>query len=60
VSNEGLKYDIKDLAPEQQERAKAALQELIEAVSDKDDVLAEMVLEEKPIDTARSKPPFAG
>lgn len=55
VANEGLKYDIKDLSPEQQERAKAALQELIEAVSNKDDTLAEMVLEEKPIDTASLK-----
>jgi elongation factor G len=55
VANEGLKYDIKDLSPEQQERAKMALQELIEAVSNKDDVLAEMVLEEKPIDTASLK-----
>jgi elongation factor G len=55
VANEGLKYDIKDLSPEQQERAKNALQELIEAVSNKDDVLAEMVLEEKPIDVASLK-----
>jgi elongation factor G len=55
VANEGLKYDIKDLSPEQQDRAKAALQELIEAVSNKDDVLAEMVLEEKPIDTVSLK-----
>ncbi len=55
VANEGLKYDIKDLSPEQQARAKAALQELIEAVSNKDDTLAEMVLEEKPIDAASLK-----
>ncbi|MEY4385554.1 MAG: elongation factor [Verrucomicrobiota bacterium] len=55
VANEGLKYEIKDLAPENQERAKAALQELIEAVSNKDDILAEMVLEEKPIDPASLK-----
>ncbi len=55
VANEGLKYDIKDLAPEQQERAKAALAELIDAVSNKDDTIAEMVLEEKPIDPASLK-----
>lgn len=55
VANEGLKYDIKDLSPEQQDRAKMALQELIEAVSNKDDVLAEMVLEEKQIDTVSLK-----
>ncbi len=55
VANEGLKYDIKDLSPEQQERAKTALAELIDAVSNKDDTIAEMVLEEKPIDTASLK-----
>ena len=55
VQNEGLKYDIKDLSPQQQERAKMALQELIEAVSNKDDCLAEMVLEEKPIDAVSLK-----
>jgi len=55
VTNEGLKYEIKDLPAEHQERAKAGLQELIEAVSNKDDVLAEMVLEEKPIDAASLK-----
>jgi elongation factor G len=55
VENEGLKYEIKDVPAAHQERAKAALQELIEAVSNKDDVLAEMVLEEKPIDAASLK-----
>jgi elongation factor G len=55
VTNEGLKYDIKDLSPEQQERAKTALAELIDAVSNKDDIIAEMVLEEKPIDTTSLK-----
>ncbi|HEX5218036.1 MAG TPA: elongation factor G [Verrucomicrobiae bacterium] len=55
VANEGLKYEIKDLSPEQQERAKTALAELIDAVSNKDDTIAEMVIEEKPIDTASLK-----
>jgi len=55
VANEGLKYDIKDLSPEQQERARTALAELIDAVSNKDDTIAEMVLEEKPIDSASLK-----
>ncbi len=55
VQNEGLKYDINELSPEQQERAKAALAELIDAVSNKDDTIAEMVLEEKPIDVASLK-----
>src|SRR5262245_27247141 len=55
VQNEGLKYEVKDIPAEHQERAKAGLQELIEAVSNKDDTLAEMVLEEKPIDAASLK-----
>src|SRR5688572_21687536 len=50
IANEGLKYEIKDIPEEHKERAKAALQELIEAVSNKDDSLAELVLEEKPIE----------
>ena len=48
-ANEGLNYEIKDIAPADQERAKAALAELIDAVSNKDDAIAELVLEEKPI-----------
>ena len=48
-ANEGLNYEIKEIAPEDQERAKAALAELIDAVSNKDDEIANLVLEEKPI-----------
>jgi len=48
-ANEGLNYEIRDIAPADQERAKAALAELIDAVSNKDDAIAELVLEEKPI-----------
>ncbi|HEY3760631.1 MAG TPA: elongation factor G [Verrucomicrobiae bacterium] len=48
-ANEGLNYEVKDIPAEDQERAKTALAELIEAVSNKDDLLAELVLEEKPI-----------
>jgi elongation factor G len=48
-ANEGLNYEIKDIAPEDQERAQAALAELIDAVSNKDDEIANLVLEEKPI-----------
>ncbi len=54
-ANEGLNYEIKEIAPEDQERAKAALAELIDAVSNKDDAIAEMVLEEKPIDAPTLK-----
>src|SRR6516162_4749366 len=49
VVNEGLNYEVKDIPAEHQERAKAALAELIDAVSNKDDAIAELVIEEKPI-----------
>src|SRR5215468_5169908 len=49
VVNEGLNYEIKEIPAEHQERAKAALAELIDAVSNKDDTIAELVIEEKPI-----------
>src|SRR5690348_14157744 len=49
VVNEGLNYEVKDVPAEHQERAKAALAELIDAVSNKDDAIAELVIEEKPI-----------
>jgi elongation factor G len=49
VANEGLNYEVKEIPAEHQERAKAALAELIDAVSNKDDQIAEMVIEEKPI-----------
>jgi elongation factor G len=49
VANEGLNYEIKDIPAEHQERANAALAELIDAVSNKDDEIANLVLEEKPI-----------
>jgi len=51
-ANEGLNYEIRDIAPEDQEKAKAALAELIDAVSNKDDEIAGLVLEEKPITPA--------
>ena len=55
VVNEGLNYEVKEIPAEHQERAKAALVDLIEAVSNKDDILAELVLEEKPIDAPTLK-----
>jgi elongation factor G len=48
-ANEGLNYEIKEIAPEDKARAEAALAELIDAVSNKDDEIANLVLEEKPI-----------
>jgi elongation factor G len=46
----GMKYTIMDVPADLKERAEMALQELIEAVSNKDDQIAELVIEEKPID----------
>ena len=55
ITNEGLRYDIKDIPEIHRERAEAALEELIDAVSNKDDKIAEMVLEEKPISAVELK-----
>ena len=48
-ANEGLNYEIRDIAPEDKDRAEMALAELIDAVSNKDDEIANLVLDEKPI-----------
>jgi elongation factor G len=45
----GLKYEITEIPDDQKEMAKAALAELIDAVSNKDDSIAELVIEEKPV-----------
>lgn len=50
IANEGLKYELKEVPDALKEKAKAALAELIDAVSNKDDSIAELVLEEKPIE----------
>src|SRR2546426_9091824 len=50
VVNEGLKYEIKEIPDPLKEKAKIALTELIDAVSNKDDTIAELVIEEKPIE----------
>ncbi len=49
VANEGLNYEIKDIPEALKARAADALKELIDAVSNKDDAIAELVLEDKPI-----------
>jgi elongation factor G len=54
-ANEGLNYEVTDIPAEYQERAKAALAELIDAVSNKDDTIANLVLEDKPIDAVALK-----
>ena len=55
VVNEGLNYEVKEIPEALKDKAKAALTELIEAVSNKDDAIAELVLEEKPIEPAALK-----
>ncbi|MBI3417462.1 MAG: elongation factor G [Verrucomicrobia bacterium] len=50
VANEGLRYEVKEIPERLREKSKAALAELIDAVSNKDDVIAELVLDEKPIE----------
>ncbi len=45
----GLKYTVSDIPEELRESAKAALAELIDGVSNKDDHIAELVIENKPI-----------
>jgi len=55
LTNEGLGYEVTDIPEQYKERAQAALAELIDAVSNKHDAIAEMVLEEKPIDAPTLK-----
>jgi elongation factor G len=55
VTNEGLNYEVRDIPAEHVERAQKALADLIEAVSNKDDAIAELVLDEKPIDAPTLK-----
>jgi elongation factor G len=52
VPNEGLNFEVKEVPEEHKARAQAALKELVDAVSNKDDLIAELVLEEKPIEPA--------
>src|SRR2546426_6384688 len=46
----GLKYEVTEIPDDLKERAKLALAELIDAVSNKDDEIAELVIEDKPIE----------
>jgi len=45
----GLKYTVTDIPADQKEAAQAALAELIDAVSNKDEAVAELVIENKPV-----------
>ena len=50
VVNEGLKYEVREIPERLKKKAKAALAELIDAVSNKDDAIAELVIGEKPVE----------
>ncbi|MGA2241260.1 MAG: elongation factor G [Verrucomicrobiota bacterium] len=50
VVNEGLKYEVKEIPERLKKKARAALAELIDAVSNKDDAIAELVIREKPVE----------
>jgi elongation factor G len=52
----GLKYEVAEIPDDLKEGAKAALAELIDAVSNKDDQIAELVIENKPITAKELKP----
>ncbi len=49
VQKEGLAYQVTDVPAELKEKAAAALTELIQAVADKDDEIANLVIEDKPV-----------
>jgi elongation factor G len=45
----GLKYQVTDIPAELKDSAKAALAELVDAVSNKDEKIAELIIENKPV-----------
>ena len=51
----GLNFEIRDLNDAQEEVAGRALAELVDAVSNKDDEIADLVLEDKPVDAVALK-----
>jgi len=55
LTTEGLTYEVTEIPEQYKASAVKALADLIDAVSNKDDTIAEMVLEEKPIDAPTLK-----
>src|SRR5438309_173394 len=51
----GLKYEITDIPADLKDSAETALVELVEAVSNKDDSIAELVIENKPVSPQQLK-----
>ncbi|MGO8696992.1 MAG: elongation factor G [Limisphaerales bacterium] len=50
VVKEGLSYEITEIPQDQRDKAQMALAELIDAVSNKDDEIAELVIHDKPVE----------
>ncbi len=50
VVREGLQYEVTEIPDALKEEAQRALRELIDAVSNKDDEIAELVIENKPVE----------
>jgi elongation factor G len=48
----GVEYSVSDLTEDQAIRAQSALDQLIAAIADKDDEIAELVIDDKPIEPA--------
>ncbi len=59
VTNEGLNYEVKEIPAEHKERAEAALAELIDAVSNKDDEIANWSWKKSRLSRRCSRPPSA-
>ena len=51
----GMRYAVTDIPAELQDQAKLALTELVEAVANKDDEVAELIIEDKPVDALTLK-----
>jgi elongation factor G len=51
----GMKFVVGDIPEAERERAQLALADLIDAVANKDDEIAELVIEDKPVDAATLK-----
>jgi elongation factor G len=51
----GMRYEVTDIPEDLQEQAKFALAELVEAVANKDDEIAALVIEDKPVDALTLK-----
>jgi len=55
TDEQGIEYEVRDLEGEQEEIAGRAFAELVDAVSNKDDEIADLVLEDKPVDAVALK-----